>query len=418
MIKSFTLGIVGAGKFAPTFIQLFSRHPLVTKVWVTDLVPERAKAMHEKYGVDTMDSFEEMLENPAVNAVALFVPRHQHGPLVVKALMAGKHVFSAVPMGCTVEECQEIIDLVRETRLTYMMAETCYYFPCAVWCRQANRANRFGKPIYIAAQYYHDLDGFHYERLGEGWERVAGFPPMLYPTHSFAMALSALDAHVTHISCVGYKDTEDDNVFGEGCNLWDNPYSCEVSLAQLSNGAIARISEFRRVGVFKPSSYISTLIGTKGAYECSLDRHLYQHKVQRGIEDVVIEDVSSQVNPANVTEGAKDPDHLYKVAHNRYGNKSYAPCLDTKRLPQSFKDATNGHMGTHQLLADDFCRSVISGKLPPLNAWFAARINIPGLIAHESAMKGGIQMQVPDPGDPPSDWELLDYPPIYDGLEL
>lgn len=412
MVKRFTLGIVGAGEFAPNFVHLFSVHPLVSQVWVTDLVPERALAMQERFGVGIMESYDAMLESPEVDAIALFVPRHQHGPLAVQALKAGKHVYSAVPMGCSVEECREIIDLVEKSRLIYMMGETCYYFPCAVWCREANRADRFGKPIYIASQYYHDLDGFHYERLGEGWEKVAGFPPMLYPTHSFAMALSAMDAHVTQLSCVGYKDQEEDNVFGEGLNLWDNPYSCEVALAQLSNGAIARVSEFRRAGVFKPSSYISTLIGTKGAYECSVDRHLYQHKVKRGVEDVTIQDVSHEVNPVNVTEAVHESDHLHKVANNLYGNNIFAPCLNKERLPESFKDAPNGHLGTHQMLVDDFCRAVVTGKLPPLNAWFSARVNIPGLIAHESAMQGGIQLPVPDLGDPPSDWEPLDYAPV------
>jgi len=67
----------------------------------------------------------------------------------------------------------------------------------------------------------------------------------------------------------------------------------------------------------------------------------------------------------------------------------------------------NGHMGTHQFLVDDFVKAVHFEKLPPCNAWFAARCNVPGLVAHESALRGGVQMEVPDFGDPPSDWPLL-----------
>ncbi len=44
-----------------------------------------------------------MLESD-VDAVAIFTQRWTHGPLVVQALRAGKHVYSAVPMAITEEE--------------------------------------------------------------------------------------------------------------------------------------------------------------------------------------------------------------------------------------------------------------------------------------------------------------------------
>lgn len=56
----------------------------------------------------------------------------------------------------------------------------------------------------------------------------------------------------------------------------------------------------------------------------------------------------------------------------------------------------------------DFSR-IVTGKLSPTNIWQVARYNIPGLIAHESAMNGGVTMDVPDLGNPPEDWETLDY---------
>jgi hypothetical protein len=58
-------------------------------------------------------------------------------------------------------------------------------------------------------------------------------------------------------------------------------------------------------------------------------------------------------------------------------------------------------------MVDDFCQAFATGKLSPTNAWQAARYNIPGLIAHESAMKGGITMDIPDLGNPPEELEVL-----------
>ena len=50
---------------------------------------------------------------------------------------------------------------------------------------------------------------------------------------------------------------------------------------------------------------------------------------------------------------------------------------------------------------DDFVRAVVDGTLPPVNAWVAARYTLPGIIAHQSALRGGERLSIPDLGDPP-----------------
>lgn len=52
-----------------------------------------------------------------------------------------------------------------------------------------------------------------------------------------------------------------------------------------------------------------------------------------------------------------------------------------------------------KLLIDDFCSAVHNKSLPTVNAWLAARFTVPGLVAHESALAGGVLMDVPDFGD-------------------
>ena len=58
-------------------------------------------------------------------------------------------------------------------------------------------------------------------------------------------------------------------------------------------------------------------------------------------------------------------------------------------------------------MVDDFCKAVAENKLSPTNIWQAARFNLPGIVAFQSALKGGELMNVPDLGDPPADWKLL-----------
>ncbi|MBE5771606.1 MAG: Gfo/Idh/MocA family oxidoreductase, partial [Clostridiales bacterium] len=131
MEKKIRIGFVGCGSFCRHFVPLFQAHPAVEFVGVCDLIPERAKEYDDLFHVDKIyDSFEEMLATDELNTIAIFTQRHLHGPMAIAALKAGKNVYSAVPMASSVEEIKEIVELVKQTRLTYSMGETGHYRPC------------------------------------------------------------------------------------------------------------------------------------------------------------------------------------------------------------------------------------------------------------------------------------------------
>ena len=131
------IGFVGCGQFCRHFVPLFQAHPAVSFVGITDLVPERCKEYDGLFHVDRIyESFEAMLQSSELNAVAIFTQRHLHGPMVIAALQAGKHVYSAVPMASDPEDIAKIVELVKETGLTYSMGETGHYRPCSIFCRQ------------------------------------------------------------------------------------------------------------------------------------------------------------------------------------------------------------------------------------------------------------------------------------------
>ena len=143
---TFSIAMIGAGQFAGQFAKLFALHPGVSAVYATDLLPERAERLDAEYGLDgTIASFEAALGDPRVDAVAIFTQRWTHGPLVVRALEAGKHVYSAVPMAISADEIAAIIDAVRRTGLTYMMGETSHYNPATVYARSQIEEGAFGR---------------------------------------------------------------------------------------------------------------------------------------------------------------------------------------------------------------------------------------------------------------------------------
>ena len=403
MEKKLVVAVIGCGAFSQRFIKLFKEHPNVDKVYVCDLISEKAEEFSKRFGVEIIASFEDALLDKNVNCIANFTQRHLHGDITIRALKEGKHVYSAVPMASTVEECQEIVRLVKETKLTYVIGETCYYYPCAMFCREAYAAGKFGDFAYGASQYYHHINDISYGKR----EDERGMPPLFYPTHSTAMILSAVNSYVTRVSCFGYKDKTGDKAFTKEGNPWKNEHINQYVMMELANGGTARVTEARGFGYGRPSSYISGLYGTKGSYEFSNAQHLLSEKdLESEEESIKLTDVSDYVNPKEMVENKSLPDFKEQVANGKWQWSSFSgvQAKECVRLPKEYEGLENGHMASHQFLIDDFCTAAFTDTLPALNAWFAARCNIPGLIAIQSAEQGGIPLDVPDCGDAPKEW--------------
>ncbi|MBQ7971446.1 MAG: Gfo/Idh/MocA family oxidoreductase [Clostridia bacterium] len=418
MKEKMRIAIIGCGRFCKKFVPLFKVHPVVEKVYVCDLIRERAEDFSQRFGVEIIDSFEEALASDKVNAVAIFTQRYNHGELVIRALKAGKHVYSAVPCAVKVEEIIEIEKLVRETRLTYSMGETGFYRPAAIYCRREFEKGTFGAFSYAESQYNHDIRNMEQSFCssgGEDWKSYAGIPPFWYPTHSTSMILGAMPGvYAKRVVGMGFKGSPRTDIYGtDGQNYYANPFSNEAMLMELSNGGIARVSENRCLGWHSPETYINQFYGSEGGYEFSVARHHLSTWDPENKGKVIMKDITRELQPKAVADALDEnyAEAIQKLANaNGFkGTEATAPTQPTGRLPEEFKDQANGHNGTHQFMVDDFCRAYETGKLSPCNIWQAARYNIPGLMAHESALKGSIPLDVIDLGDPPADWEVLNW---------
>lgn len=407
------IAVIGCGRFAKNFVPLFKAHPQVESVCVCDLIRERAEDYSQKFDVPIIDSFEEALASKEINSIAIFTQRFKHGKMAIDALKAGKHVYSAVPCSLSIDEIKEIESLVRSTRLTYSMGETGFYRAPAIYCRRLYKEGRFGTFVYGEAQYNHDIRNMEQSFRssgGEEWKRYAGIPPMYYPTHSTAMILSTMPGvYATAVSAQGYESKQKDIYGTDGQNLYDNPFANTAMLLKLSNGGVARISENRNLCWRAPETYISQFYGTDGSYEYSVANHYLSRWDPDKKGAVILEDVSRELMPESVIEALKK-DHASGVQAiaDGAGFHEHSPVQRMDLLPESYKDLPNGHNGTHQYLINDFCRAYATGKLSPTNIWAVARYNLPGLVAHQSALQGGVLLPVPDLGDPPADWEVLD----------
>ncbi|MDP6777936.1 MAG: Gfo/Idh/MocA family oxidoreductase [Candidatus Latescibacteria bacterium] len=389
------LGICGTGAFANSFIPLFKAHPEVDRVVLCDLDAEKLEEKSERFDIpDTCPSLDVLCESE-VDAIAIITQHHLHGPQAVQALRSGKHVYSAVPPAVSLEEISALVRAVEETGQIYMLGETSYYYPCAIYCRERFRNGDFGHIVYGEAEYCHDYVHGMYAvaqwRHGKDWEKHFGMPPLFYPTHSTSLLVSVMGAHVTHVSAMGFVDLHEDNLYAREDNVWNNPFSNETMLCRMSDGSTARVNEFRRIG--HPGTVGMRLYGTEASYEEQVGSQVW---ITKNRDETV--DLTDTLACAGVLASQVEGE-MAKVTGADGTHQGASGVHDVSRLPGSFIGLPNGHRGSHQFLVHDFVTACTSVTIPPNNVWQAARYVIPGLIGHESAMKGGELLEVPDLGD-------------------
>jgi hypothetical protein len=417
MKKGFKLGFLGGGSFASSFIPLFQAHPLVEKIGLAEYFPERRKEVAERFGIeDTFENLDQLCDSD-YDAIAIFTQRWMHAPQAIQAMEAGKDVYSAVPAGITMDEMHKLLETVEKTGRMYMLGETSRYHPSNIFCRQKFADNEFGDFVYAEGEYLHDMDhGFkaaYKHSGGEEWERTASFPPMFYPTHSVGNVLSAVGGYMESVSCLGFKDTVKDGIFDKEFSMWNNDFSNQTALFRVSNGGMARINEFRRLGFRSdPGKECVRLkvFGTKATFEQNAveDKWICEGECP-GNHNTIVNDVTEMLDarynkvPKKMELDGGEQDDFFAILSDVHPKE---------RLPACFAKMSNGHSGSHQFLVDDFARAVVTRKLPFTNVWFGARVSAAGITAHESALKDGERLPVPYIEYNPDNIPMLDYDEI------
>ena len=151
--RKIRIGIIG-GRFGSSFY--FHEHPNCIVEAVSDLKAEMREVLMKTYNcAKSYESLEKLLLDPKVEAVFLATPAPDHAKHVIASLKAGKHVLCAVPAAMTLEECAQMREVVQQTGLTYMMAETSVYRQGMISAKKFYKEGKFGNIFSAAAEYNH-----------------------------------------------------------------------------------------------------------------------------------------------------------------------------------------------------------------------------------------------------------------------
>jgi predicted dehydrogenase len=114
MAAVLAFGIVGCGEIAVQTAKGIEQSGNACIGRVMDAREELARDLGKAHGVPWSSRLEDVLGDPAVQAVYIAVPHDRHAEIAVQAARAGKHVLCEKPLATTLEDADRMIAAARE----------------------------------------------------------------------------------------------------------------------------------------------------------------------------------------------------------------------------------------------------------------------------------------------------------------
>ena len=321
---------------------------------------ERAKRDNAGLDIAYYTDFDAFIKQD-MDAVVLANYANEHAPFAIRALRAGKHVFSEVLPCQTLKEAVELIEAVEETGKIYAYGENYCYMPGPYEMRRLYREGKIGEFEYGEGEYIHNCEPIWPEiTYGEADHWRNNMYSTFYCTHSMGPLV-----HITGlrpVSVIGFEGPLNAKNFRNGAK--GAPFG--VEMVMLENGAV--VKSIHGCFLHRNSIWYS-IYGTKGRMET-----------------------------AREDAGLKDVRRLYVNAHEKEGVYEKHP-IESYQPVRAFDERAGdfGHGGSDFYSMWHFAERIKGNpEADVIDVYEAMDMFLPGLLAYRSILAGGIPVEIPN----------------------
>lgn len=123
-----SIGVVGYGYWGPNLVRVFMENPGSKVIAVSDRRPERLALVSSRYPtIKTFLNQDELIKDPAIDAVAIATPVSSHFDLALQVLSAGKHLLIEKPLASTSEQALRLVEEANRRTRVLMVDHTFNY---------------------------------------------------------------------------------------------------------------------------------------------------------------------------------------------------------------------------------------------------------------------------------------------------
>lgn len=247
---------------------------------ICDTYPPMLDEWRDTPGIKLYSDYEQVLNDPDIDAVCIATPFTLHARQAIAALEAGKHVLSEVTAAYTLEECWELIAAAKRSDRTYMMAENYCYMEPVLQVQKMVEDGVFGDLVYASGSYLHDCRKLFITEKNElAWrgELRKNFLGNSYPTHSlgpvarwlginrtdFLKSTASWASRSAAVAHYARRNHPEATAYGEPA-FWKHPDSVSTSISTRNGALIDLRVDFASARPHQMTRY--ELQGTKAAF--------------------------------------------------------------------------------------------------------------------------------------------------------
>ena len=360
-MKKVRIGVMGTGR-GSSMIHYCMVAGNAELVAICDKYEEglrKHQAQHPGENIAYYNNFEDFIQHD-MDAVVLANYANEHAPFAIRAMRAGKHVYSEVLPCQTMKEAVELIETIEETGKIYAYGENYCYMAAPYEMRKLYRAGKLGEFEYGEGEYVHNCESIWPEiTYGEENHWRNNMYSSFYCTHSLGPII-----HITGlrpVSVTGFEGTKNERRLRTG----SKGGQFAVEMVTLENGGIIKSIH----GDLYRDSIWYTVYGSLGRAESARE---------------------------DARQGGVDLIHVYT---DEYSGQYECHDVKTYEPKQSDEDTSNsfGHGGSDYYAMYNFVEKVLGNpNADTIDVYEALDMFLPGMFAYRSVLAGGIPMEIPN----------------------
>lgn len=150
--SAIAVGVIGCGYWGPNLLRNLSQLPASKVKYCCDLEDKRLSHMKSLYPqVTTTKRFQDLIEDPEIEAIAIATPVSTHFPLAKACLEGGKHVLVEKPLAGSIAEAEELNRVAEKNGLVLFAGHTFVYNAAVEKMKSLVEAGELGEVFYVSS---------------------------------------------------------------------------------------------------------------------------------------------------------------------------------------------------------------------------------------------------------------------------
>ncbi len=215
-------GILGTGGIAKKFAAGLTECGLIPPVAIGSRTLETAQRFALEFGGVAYSSYQEVLDDPEVDAVYISLPHHLHVEWTIKCAQAGKHILCEKPFTWDFDDAKRALQIVKDCDVFFMEAFMYRCHPQTLAISNAVRSGDIGKLLLMHGEFGYkstrDRTSFRFDpKVGGGALLDVGCYPI-------SMARMLAGSHIKKAQYTAAMDSGGADSHGAGLLIFDGDF--------------------------------------------------------------------------------------------------------------------------------------------------------------------------------------------------